>query len=105
MVRNQRLAKRISDAGWAQFRTTLDSKAACAGKRVVAVPPQYTSQDGSGCGERVPTSLRARTPVCPACGLVMDRDEHAAKHMQRAGQARRGAVALAAVVKRASVGL
>ena len=87
LVRNRHLAKSISDAGWAQFRTILVFKAACAGKRVVAVPPQYTSQDCSGCGERVPKSLSTRTHVCPACGLVMDRDENAAVNILRAGQA------------------
>jgi putative transposase len=86
MVRNRRLAKSISDAGWARFRTTLEYKAACAGKRVVAVPAQYTSQDCSGCGERVPKSLSVRTHICLACGLVMDRDENAAQRfMGRAG--------------------
>src|SRR5262249_48993488 len=54
MVRNRHLSKSISDAGWAQFRTILEAKAACAGRQVVAVPPAYTSQDCSGCGERVP---------------------------------------------------
>ena len=93
MVRNRRLAKSISDAGWAQFRSILTFKAACAGKRVVAVPAQYTSQDCSGCGERAPKSLSVRTHVCPACGLVLDRDENAAKNIFRAGQALRGVVA------------
>jgi putative transposase len=97
MVRNRRLAKSIADAGWAHFRTILAFKAACAGKRVVAVPAHYTSQDCSGCGERVSKSLSVRTHVCPACGLVMDRDENAARNIQAAGsqwagQALRGLV-------------
>jgi IS605 OrfB family transposase len=45
MVRNKRLAKPISDAGWAQFRTILECKAVYAGRRVVAVPPASTSQE------------------------------------------------------------
>jgi putative transposase len=98
MVRNRHLAKSISDAGWAQFRTILACKAVWAGKRVVAIPAQYTSQDCSGCGARVPKSLSVRTHVCPSCGLVLDRDENAARNILRAGQARQGAVALAAVV-------
>jgi putative transposase len=93
MVRNHRLAKSISDAGWAQFRSILEAKAACAGRRVVAVPPAYTSQDCSGCGTRVPKSLSVRTHICIACGLVLDRDENAARNIQWAGQALRGVVA------------
>jgi putative transposase len=90
MVRNHHLAKSISDAGWAQFRSILAFKAACAGKRVIAVPTQYTSQDCSGCGERVPKGLSVRTHVCPSCGLVLDRDENAARNIFWAGQALRG---------------
>ncbi len=65
---------------------------------MVAVPPQYTSQDGSGCGARVPKRLSRRTHVCPSCGVVLDRDANAASNLLRAGQARQGAVAVAAVV-------
>jgi putative transposase len=98
MMRNHHLAKSIADAGWAAFRVILESKAAYAGKRVMVVPAQYTSQDCSGCGERVKKSLSVRTHVCPSCGLVIDRDENAALNILRAGQARQGAVALAAVM-------
>ncbi len=93
MVRNHHLAKSISDAGWAQFHTLLEAKAACAGRRVVAVPPAYTSPDCSGCGECIPKSLSVRTHICTACGLVLDRDENAARNIQWAGQALRGVVA------------
>ncbi len=78
----------INDAGWGQFRSILEAKAACAGRQVVAIPPAYTSQDCSGCGERVPKSLSVRTHVCPSCGLIVDRDENAAINILRAGQAR-----------------
>ena len=87
-VRNPHLAKSISDASWGAFRAILEAKAACAGRQVIAVPAQYTSQDCSGCGERVPKSLSVRTHVCPSCGLVLDRDENAALNILRAGQAR-----------------
>jgi putative transposase len=93
LVRNHHLAKSISDAGWAQFRSILEAKAAYAGRRVVAVPPAYTSQDCSGCGTRIPKSLGVRTHVCTSCGLVLDRDENAARNIQWAGQALRGVVA------------
>jgi putative transposase len=95
LVRNRHLAKRISDAGWAAFRTILDAKAACAGRQVTAVPPSYTSQDWSGvlpdgsrCPPQVAKGLSVRTHVGPSCGLVLDRDANAAKNMLRAGQAR-----------------
>src|SRR5262249_54605884 len=95
MVRNSHLAKSISDAGWAAFRAILDGKAVYAGRRVIAVPAQYTTQDCSGvlpdgrrCSQREAKSLSVRTHVCPSCGLVLDRDENAARNILRAGQAR-----------------
>jgi putative transposase len=97
LVQNAHLAKSISDAGWGQFRIILEGKAAYAGRRVVAVPPAYTSQDCSGCGERVEKSLSVRTHVCTSCGLILDQDENAARNIQWAGQALQGAVALATV--------
>jgi putative transposase len=98
LVRNTRLAKSISDAGWAQFRTILEGKAAYAGRRVIAVPAHYTSQDCSGCGERVEKSLSVSTHVCTFCGLVLDRDENAARNIYAAGQAVQGAATLVAVL-------
>jgi putative transposase len=100
MVRNKHLAKSITDAGWSAFRAILEGKAAYAGRRVVAVPPAFTSQDCSGCGARVPKSLSVRTHICPSCGLVMDRDVNAARNIQWAGQALRGVVAQAAALNR-----
>jgi putative transposase len=105
IVRNRHLAKSISDAGWAAFRTILACKAECAGKRVVAVPPAYTSQDCSGCGTRIPKSLSVRTHVCTSCGLVMDRDENAARNIHWAGQALRGLAGLPAGMNRESPAL
>ena len=98
MVRNRHLAKSIGDAGWAQFRTILEAKAAYAGRQVIAISPAFSSQECNSCGVRVAKSLSVRTHACPHCGLVMDRDENAARNIQRAGQARQGAVAVAAVV-------
>jgi putative transposase len=43
MVKNHHLAKSISDAGWSAFLRILAAKVAYAGRRVVAVPPAYTS--------------------------------------------------------------
>src|SRR5262249_8744284 len=103
--RNRYLARSISHARWAQFRTILTCTAAWAGKRVVAVLAQYSSQGCSGCGERVRKTLSVRTQVCPSCGLVMDRDENAARNILWRGQRLRGLAGLPAAVNRASVGL
>src|SRR5690242_2465069 len=45
---------------------------------IVAVSPRFTTQDCSGCGFRVQKTLSMRTHICPACGLVLDRDWNAA---------------------------
>jgi putative transposase len=87
------LNKSIHDAGWGHFLWILAYKAACAGKRVEAVPPAYTSQDCSGCGERISKSLSVRTHVCTNCGLILDRDENAARNILWLGQSLRGLVA------------
>jgi putative transposase len=101
------LNKSINDAGWYSFRGILACKAAWAGKRVEAVPPAFTTQecsnvrpDGTRCGERVRKSLSVRTHVCPRCGLVLDRDENAARNIQWAGQALRGVPAVAGAMNR-----
>jgi putative transposase len=106
MVRNHHLAKSISAAGWAAFRTILEAKAACSMRRVSGARSSRTLRqpglqwgvrgvrgvrgvlDGSRCLQRVAKSLSVRTHICPFCGLVMDRDENAAQNMLRAGQAR-----------------
>jgi putative transposase len=96
MVRNHHLAKSIQDAGWAAFLSILSAKAAWAGRRVVAVPPAYTSQTCSGCGVIVSKGLSVRWHSCPNCGTSLHRDHNAAKNIERLGQSLRGGVALAA---------
>jgi len=85
MVKNRRLSKSISDAGWRAFVTWLDYLAQVYGKVVVAVPPHYTSQDCSGCGERVKKTLSERTHVCPRCKTTLDRDHNAARNILALG--------------------
>jgi putative transposase len=99
------LNKSIQDAGWRQFLSILAFKAACAGKRVEAVNPAYTSQDCSGCGARIQKSLSVRTHVCTNCGLILDRDENAATNILWRGQRLRGVAGLPAAVNREPVGL
>lgn len=77
MLKNRRLARRISDAGWYSFIQILLGKAESAGSKVVLVDPKNTSQQCSNCGEIVRKSLAVRVHRCE-CGLVLDRDENAA---------------------------
>ncbi len=78
LVKNHYLAKSISDAAWGQFLGWLRYYGQIANVPVIAVSPRFTSQECSGCGERVKKTLSVRTHVCPRCGLMLDRDENAA---------------------------
>ncbi|MBZ8182863.1 RNA-guided endonuclease InsQ/TnpB family protein [Oscillatoria salina] len=78
MVKNRRLAKSITDAGWTTFRQWLEYFADKYGKLAIAVPPHNTSQNCSNCGEKVEKSLSTRTHVCHHCRFVCDRDWNAA---------------------------
>jgi putative transposase len=78
MARNRKLAKSIHDAGWGTFLRWVRYYGVLHDVPVIAVEPQFTSQDCSGCGTRVKKSLSIRTHICPGCGLVLDRDHNAA---------------------------
>ncbi|WP_124328885.1 zinc ribbon domain-containing protein [Desulfonema ishimotonii] len=54
------------------------------GKKILAIPPQYTSQKCSACGEIVKKSLSVRTHRC-TCGFVANRDLNAALNILRIG--------------------
>ncbi len=81
MVRNHKLAKSISDASWSMFITWVEYYAKLHKIVTVAVPPQYTSQDCSSCGNRVHKTLSERTHQCLRCGLKMNRDRNAAQNI------------------------
>ncbi|MCC3531615.1 MAG: transposase [Microcoleus sp. PH2017_22_RUC_O_B] len=78
MVKNRKLSKSISDAGWSKFRMWLDYFGKVYGTKVVAVAPHNTSQNCSNCGKKVSKSLSIRTHLCSHCGYVADRDTNAA---------------------------
>ncbi len=48
------------------------------GKLVIPVSAYNTSQDCSGCGEKVPKKLHERWHDCSHCGCSLDRDHNAA---------------------------
>jgi putative transposase len=85
-IARTRLAKSTHDAGWAGFLSILAHKAEEAGVALIAVDPRNTSQACSGCGAlpAVPKTLADRVHSC-SCGLILDRDENAARNIKRLG--------------------
>ena len=90
LVRNHKLAKSISDASWYQFRRWLEYFGQKLGRKVIAVPPHFTSQECSKCGARVQKTLSTRTHSCPHCGYVGQRDVNAAQVILSRANARGG---------------
>jgi putative transposase len=85
-----RLAKSVHDAGWAQFVTMLEYKAARYGRTFHRIDRWFPSSKlCSACGgiaESLPLHVRSWT--CP-CGAVHDRDVNAALNILAAGRADR----------------
>lgn len=88
MVKNSRLARAISDAAWADFRSMLEYKAHWYGREVIAVDRWFPSSKlCSACGilrDKLP--LNVRTWTCD-CGTTHDRDVNAANSLLAAGLA------------------
>lgn len=83
MLANRRLARAISDAGWANFARMLGYKQAWRhGDLAVADRWLPSSKTCSGCGAvRDRLGLEERTYECDICGLVLDRDLNAAANL------------------------
>ncbi len=77
LVKNHHLAKSIHDAGWGKFIYWVKVYGAMHAIEVIAVAPQFTSQNCSACGTLVKKSLSVRTHICHECGVVLDRDHNA----------------------------
>ena len=91
MVRNRRLARAISDAGWAQFVKIIVEQADRYGRNVHRVSRWLaSSRTCSACGHRIDElPLQIRTWACASCQSVHDRDHNAAKVILAAGRAER----------------
>ncbi len=83
------LAKQIQDVAWGSFFLKLKYKAENAGREVLEVNPNGTSQTCI-CGETVKKDLSVRWHHCLSCGLSEHRDIVSAKViLNRAGQTRK----------------
>ena len=80
----------ILDVGWYQFQQYCFYKAEEAGRDIVLVNPNHTSQICSGCGQVVKKPLAERWHSCE-CGTELDRDYNAAINILRLGSSQRGA--------------
>jgi putative transposase len=87
MVKNRKLARSISLQGWREFRTLCEAKSEKWG-RVFHVINRWepTSQICSDCGFRWgKLDLKVRSIQCLNCGVQHDRDENAAKNINKVG--------------------
>jgi putative transposase len=83
-----RMARKSADGTIGATKATLIEYAQRAGRKVVLVPPAYTTMTCSGCGARAKSRLllSERVFVCESCGMVQDRDRNAARViLDRAG--------------------
>ena len=88
MVKNDKLARSITDASWSRFVSMLLYKANWYGNTIVKVPSNYpSSQLCSICGYKNPIAkdLKVRKWICPNCNSIHDRDINAAKNILRKG--------------------
>jgi putative transposase len=89
LVRNRRLARAISDCGWAEFRRQLEYKCQRHGRALVVIDRWYpSSKTCSACGHLLAgLSLTTRHWTCPSCRARHDRDINAATNILAAGRA------------------
>jgi putative transposase len=76
------MAKSVSDAGWADFKTMLSYKAIRLGITYLEVNESFSTVTCSVCKDRTGpkgiAGLGVRTWSCSSCGTVQDRDRNAA---------------------------
>jgi putative transposase len=71
------LSKAVHDVGWSSFINMLSYKAENAGRQLLKVDPQYTSQECPNCHAIEKKQLSERVHRCD-CGLTIHRDQAAA---------------------------
>lgn len=88
MVKNHKVAKAISDAGWGEFKRQITYKAKWYGREMVKIDRFFpSSQICSECGAKWAGTkdLSVRKWKCPECGKIHDRDYNAAKNILTEG--------------------
>lgn len=87
MIKNRKLARSISLQGWGEFRTLCEAKSEKFGRKFHIINRwEPTSQVCSECGYRWgKLDLKIRSVQCVNCGTEHDRDENAAKNINKVG--------------------
>ena len=75
------MARKSADAAIGAAKRELIERGKRAGRKVVLVPPAYTTMTCAECGTRAKErlTLAERAFVCTACGCIADRDRNAAR--------------------------
>ena len=83
MVRSRSLARAVSDQGFGEARRMLGYKTTWNGGRLILADRWFpSSKTCSACGTvKAKLTLHVRVYVCEACGVVIDRDENAARNL------------------------
>lgn len=87
LVKNRKLSRAISLQGWREFRTFCEAKSEKFGRDFVVISRwEPTSQICSECGYKWgKLDLKVRSVQCLSCGTKHDRDENAAKNINKVG--------------------
>ena len=91
MVKNRKLSRAISLQGWREFRTLCEAKSEKYGRTFTVINRwEPTSQVCSDCGFKWgKLDLKIRSVKCLNCGTEHDRDENAAKNINKVGMGHR----------------
>jgi putative transposase len=87
MVKNRKLSRAISQQGWREFRTLCEAKSEKFGREFKVISRwEPTSQVCSDCGFKWgKIDLSIRSVLCLNCSTEQDRDENAAKNIEKVG--------------------
>jgi putative transposase len=91
MLKNRKLSRAIAMQGWREFRVLLEGKSEKLGRQFTVISRwEPTSQICSTCGYRWgKLDLSVRIVQCLSCNSTHDRDENAAKNIDKVGMGHR----------------
>jgi len=91
MVKNRKLSRAISQQGWYEFRTLCEAKAEKFDRQFKVISRwEPTSQVCSDCGFKWgKIDLSIRSVLCLSCDTHQDRDENAARNIEKVGMGNR----------------